>query len=352
LDCAHPAPPVRFAASPAFQAIDSTVYGILEADLNNDGLPDGIAVQDVGSGFVPVVYLQAAGNSDGTTWSRDCTGDRVAGEEIETLRWVDVDGRELVLLTASDRNPDEATVDGALFDPRDGCRSRYRETLVLNEPNGVILAPGSVPGGFVITDAGSVRLVDRARYLTLGGAEGEVALLRDLRVRDLRWHHGQLVTESQRAVVVVPRRIEVQWLSPDAGATDAPELLDGDDHTLSAIRPHEVAALALVASEPILMLEIHHGCPAAALRPLELAVADSKAYRTGARPEAGSFVRASGRGRVSMPSVQLDLLALLEPTSEIALTIGPTDAERCVREVKGYGFLDTGAVGAVGGGTE
>jgi hypothetical protein len=334
---------VRFVASAAFREIDSTVYGALEADLNGDAMPDGIVVQKVGPGFAPAVYMQAVGDEKTTTWSRACTGDGVVGDEIETLRWVEIGGKELVLLAASVQNPDEVVVDGRLFDPRDDCATRYNERLVLTAPNGEVVAPFAVPGGFTVTDSGVVQIVDRARYLTLGGPEGEVSLLRDVRIRRLEWSGDTLVADSKRVGFLVAREVEARWLRPGADPAGAPELVDGDDHTAFAIRPDETAALALVAPAPILMLELHHGCPGAEPRPLELALAGGKPYDTGTRPGSDSFVRASGRGHATIPGVKRDLLALSEPTNEIALAVGPGETERCLREVRAYGFHVGGA---------
>jgi hypothetical protein len=52
-----------------------------------------------------------------------------------------------------------------------------------------------------------------------------------------------------------------------------------------------------------------------------------------------SFVHGVGRRPVGQSSERREVLVLREPVTHLALHLGPIDAERCLRDVRAYGFI-------------
>ncbi|MEE8410447.1 MAG: hypothetical protein V3T05_12640 [Myxococcota bacterium] len=332
------APPVHFSQSAAFRAIDASIFAILEDDLNGDGMPDAVVARAVGPGWAPVVFLQQAGVEE-TTWSVACTGPIVEGSELGGLRWMSPGSGRLVMLIATTENPDEVTEHIALVDPLDGCAVRFEDRVHVTRPNGVVVAPQGLSGGVLLDDEdGSLRLVDRPSYLNLDAVEGELALLTQVRLRRIVGNRREVRVEERVVGLLVPLDVTVEWIADSAIAVERPELGDGDDATTFVVRAGEVGRLRIVAEAPIVGIEIRHGCFDAPPVALRLEGTNGKPHVIGERPVPGSFVRGTGRRRVTGAGVDSDLLLLGEARNEVSLAVGPGDVERCIRELEAFGF--------------
>lgn len=348
------APPVPFSQTTAFRDIDSSIFAILEADLNGDGMPDAIVARGVGPGWAPVVYMQTAGVEQ-TAWSLECTGPVVVGSELGSLRWMNPGSGRLVMLAATTENPDEATEHVVLVDPVDGCAVRFEDHVHLTRPNGAVVAPRGLSGGLLLDgEDGSLRIVDRPSYLTLDAAEGEVALLTKVRIRQLSGTSRKVHVEERLVELLRPLAVTIEWIAEpvanDAGyvkaaesppATETPELTDNDDTTTFVARAGVSGRLRIVGESPIIGFEIRHGCLDAEPVPLRLQSTEGKPHIVGERPVPGSFVRATGRRRITNAGtarVNSDLLLLGRHGTEWSLSVGPGEVQRCIRELKAFGF--------------
>ena len=86
------------------------------------------------------------------------------------------------------------------------------------------------------------------------------------------------------------------------------------------------------------LLEVAHGCFGAEPLPLSLAAPNEPAVVLGVPPPPGSFVEASGRSVSIAGGGRRDLFVLRTPVTALSVLIGPTDAERCIKEIRAFGW--------------
>lgn len=122
-----------------------------------------------------------------------------------------------------------------------------------------------------------------------------------------------------------------------ASPVDLPELGDEDEHTSFAIRSGESGTLVIEGDGELRLLEIWHGCPHRPAVPLELHLG-SRTFVTGGPPAPDSFVQAAGRSQHFRDGSSKDLLALYKGQRRLDLDLTASDEERCIRQIKGYGF--------------
>ena len=339
--CAHtPLPkPTPFAESAAFHATSGSIYGILERDLDQDGLAEAVVVNKTAHGYAAALFRQAPAAS-GTLWTRVCDGEVVLGTELEVLSFVEFDDGALALIAAQDENPDEQVEDFVLVDPMDGCTTRLKDRLQLPRPADLVLGPGTVPAGVVVTagEAG-FRLVDEPHMLHLTSADGNVDLLTGVRTRQVRGGHSAVEVHETSQSFLRPTPIAATWQGDGLEPVILDELVDGDSATGFSIRAGTTGRLVVDGAAPLSVVELVHGCYGAPLAPLEIAAEGGDPFITGVAAAAESFVAASGKSYTDPHGGRHELLALKAPTAQLALSFGPVEAERCIKELRAYGFV-------------
>lgn len=353
--CAAPKkPPVPFVKTPAFKAIEGKAMGVLDQDVNGDGLPDVVVAQREGPGFVPVVYVQLSKNET-TEWQEGCRGPLVRGDDLDAFRFGEFGGAKVLYMVALFEEPEVLVQDVAIFDTT--CQTHLQSKVTLPKVDAVYVAtPTDVRGGAQLLDNGTLRIVDQPRYLALVGTEGPVKVLTGVRQRVFAT--GEV--DEQQMDLVQPVLLQAQLvrtaLPPESSALEGgdptlkagpeqalpkpdplgqvDELVDRNDATGVTFQPEESAVVRLQAQPTMRLVEIHHGCGDEAVT---LVVTDTagQSVKSGHAPPAQSFVlgvgKASGTGKA-----RRELFLLSQPTSELQLSLGPTEAPRCVREFVGY----------------
>ncbi len=333
-------PPTAFADSDAFKKVRKDALGFLDHDFNGDGVPDAVVVTRDGQGMKPQVFVQTPSETGGV-WSHACTGPLLAGEELDTLRWVQTGLRELLLVVASTENPDTLQQSFALLPSSQPCTAVFQEQVNLQKPGYEVVSPGEVPGGVLVDDAGRVHVIDRAQTVQLRGANGEVEVLKAVRERILTDDGVRIVVKEKPRSFVAPRAIKAAWVRAEPAAREElPALTDENTATSFVVQVGEQGVLEIESGAPMVILDVAHGCAEGptALTLTPVATAEDT-HVVGAVPEASSFVQGTGHRPRHAPGERRDVLVLREPTTRLALRVGPVDATRCLRDVRAYGFL-------------
>jgi len=343
LSCAHrppPAKPARFADRAAFVEVRSRAYGMLERDLDGDGLDDAVVGLRVSGGWAAAAFAHTVDDERGHRWHATCQGPVVTGSELGLLAWVEMSDGPLVLVVGDEENPDELVQSLVLIDANEACAARLEERLVLVKPAGEVIAPGSVPAGVLVRD-GALLLTDQPETVTLEGSEGMTSLLQSVRVRRISGTREIVEVEEGMVSFLEPRQVTATWQSTSEPMT-LEMLTDNDDVTGFVARADEVGTLRLIADRAVSLLIVHHGCRGDADPRLQLRVGEGSSWALGSPIPPDSFVRAAGRSR-GREGVRRDLLALREAHRELELELGPVERTRCVREVRAFGFKGTPA---------
>ncbi|HSI03567.1 MAG TPA: hypothetical protein VLC93_03790, partial [Myxococcota bacterium] len=188
--------PTPFKDSDAFKKVRKDALGFLDYDFNGDGVADAVVVTRDGPAMKPQVFLQTP-TEKGGVWSHACTGPTLAGEELETMRWVKPGPRELLLVVASTENPDTLQQSFALLPANQPCGAVFQEQVNLQKPGYELVSPGEVPAGVLVDEAGMVHVIDRAQTVHLRGASGEVEVLKSVRQRVLSDDGVRIVVEER-----------------------------------------------------------------------------------------------------------------------------------------------------------
>jgi hypothetical protein len=332
--------PTPFKDSAAFKKVRKDALGFLDHDFNADGVPDAVVVTRENGGMRTQVFVQTAGEQGGT-WSNACSGPTLAGEELDTLRWVKPGDRVLLLVVASTENPDTLQQSFALLPESQPCTAVFQEQVSLQKPAYELVSPGEVPGGVLVDDGGRVHVIDRAQTVQLRGAAGEVEILKSVRERVLTDDGTRInVTERPRSFVA-PRSIKVAWRREGSAPEDLPVLTDEKSETSFVVKSGEDGVLDIDSGDtPMVILDVAHGCgdgdSGLTLTP-ETATEDT--HVVGATPDARSFVQGVGHRPRGAPGERRDVLVLRDAVRKLALRVGPNDVTRCLRDVRAYGFL-------------
>ncbi len=333
--------PTAFKDSDAFKKVRKDALGFLDHDFNGDGIDDAVVVTRDGSGMKPQVFVQTASEKGGV-WSHACTGPMLAGEELETMRWVQPGPRELLLVVASTDNPDTLQQSFALLPVNQPCTAVFQEQINLEKPGYEVVSPGEVPAGVLVDDAGMVHVIDRAQTVHLRGASGEVEVLKSVRQRILADDGVRIVVDEKPRGFVAPRAIKVAWRRGQPPVLeDLSVLTDESRETSFVAKAGDEGVLEIDSGDrPMVILDVAHGCgegtDGLTLTP-ESAAEDT--HVVGKAPDARSFVQGVGHRPLLAPGERRDVLVLREPATKLALRVGPTDVARCLRDVRAYGFL-------------
>ena len=339
-------PPTPFKASEAFKQIRKDALGFLDHDFNGDGVDDAVVVTQHPPGMSVQVYMQSP-SEHGGVWHEVCTSPLLLGEELDTLKWIKPGPRQLLLVVASSENPDMLQQSFALFPERAPCTAVFQDKVALVKPSYELVSPGEVPGGVLVDDTDHVRVIDQAQTVQLRGATGEVDLLKAVRERILGDDGVRITVEEKPRTFVTALDVETRWRTAAGTATDAvaiskivPELSDKKADTAFTIAPDDDGVLEITSSAPMVILDIAHGCGDASV-PLTLTpdTAAADTHVIGNPPQQSSFIQGVGRRALGDGSERRDVLALREPTTHLAVRVGPPDRVRCLREVRAYGFI-------------
>jgi hypothetical protein len=347
ISCAHqPVRPMPFATSTAFHAVSGSIYSILERDLDADGLNEAVVVSKTAHGYVPAAFRQEAAEGM-TVWKHVCDGEVALGTELEIVSYIEVADGALALIVAQDENPDEQVQSFVLIDPRDSCATRLKDRLELPLPSDTVLAPGAVPAGVLVaTGEPGFKLVDQPRLLHLTSGEGSVDLLTGVRVREVNGSRVGIDVREHMLTFLKPATLTATWRIPDVEAAPLAELVDGDPTTGLSLRADATGTLVVESDLALAVLELVHGCYGDARAELELDVGQGGPFVTGAPAPPTSFVAATGKSFTDSSGGRHELLALREPKQTLAITLGPAGRERCLKELRAFGFVGTPRGGA------
>lgn len=349
-----------FANSPTFHARSSSIVGLLERDLDGDGLLDVVAAERGDLGFGLVVYMQEAA-LHGSVWRRTCASGVVPGDELVTLRFVQLDDASTVAVVVGAENPEESIELVRLVDVGRGCAERFaaRVRLSASARGGVLAPPGLHGGVHISADGARVSIFDEPRYVQLAAVGGDVQLLTELRRRDLwvetsnastparpRATLAPIVTRETHLALLVPLVATIEWQSAGAAvggeaavaaagmaagmaagtATAAvettptcplTELCDANENTSFVARPSDDGALHLSARALIAVLEVHHGCNEPGLSAAGRGSSDDGAHERehdGERADGGAL--AAAVSLTLQPSAGGEAVSLGEPAAE------------------------------------
>ncbi|OGQ80945.1 MAG: hypothetical protein A2289_12255 [Deltaproteobacteria bacterium RIFOXYA12_FULL_58_15] len=333
--CAHtipPAPVTLFVDSPAFAAVKNHAHGVLARDLDGDGLTDHVTAEKIESGWIAAFHHHQR-DEKGDRWQRICESVVVLGEEIDDFRWVEMDDGPLLLLVVNAENPDEIVQSLLLMDPSSGCATRFDDRMLLIRPDGEVIAPGPVPAGIVWIDH-RLHLNDEPQSIPLDGGNHRIELLRSVRVRRVSGSTRTPLVEETIARFLVQQELKVSWQS-DAGSQSLPQLVDGSDVTSFVLRAGEMGQLHIAAENEIVALVIHCGCDGP-FGPLQVRRPGGELWNSEAPQPILGFVRAWRRTHKS--TADWYLFALEEQNATLTLEVGPQGAQRCLRQVRAYGF--------------
>jgi hypothetical protein len=204
-----------------------------------------------------------------------------------------------------------------------------------------------VPGGVLVDDADHVHVIDEAQTVQLRGASGEVDLLKAVRERILGDDGVRITVDEKPRTFVTGLDVETRWRTAAGTATDAtaiaaivPELSDRKADTTFTIASGEDGVLEIATNAPMVILDVGHGCgesPAPLTLTPETATADT--HVVGSPPQQSSFIQGVGHRPLGGGSERRDVLVLREPTTHLAVRVGPVDSDRCLRDVRAYGFV-------------
>ena len=331
--------PTPFKDSAAFKKVRKDALGFLDHDFNGDGIADAVVVTRAGAGMRPEVFVQTA-SEQGGVWSHACSGPTLAGEELETMRWVTLGPRELLLVVASTDNPDTLQQSFALLPSSQPCTAVFQEQVNLEKPGYEVVSPGEVPAGVLVDDAGLLHVIDRAQTVHLRGASGEVDVLKSVRQRVLTDDGVRILVEEKPRSFVAPRAIHVAWRSGDpAVSEDLSVLTDENRDTSFVAKPGAEGVLEIDSGDqPMLILDVAHGCGDQESLLTLTPVSSADTHVVGAPPRESSFVRGVGHRPHGASGERRDVLVLRAPTTTLGLRVGPLDALRCLRDLRAYGF--------------
>ncbi len=333
--------PTPFKDSDAFKKVRKDALGFLDYDFNGDGIADAVVVTRDGQGMRPQVFVQTP-SENGGVWSQACAGPVLAGEELDTLRWVKPAERLLLLVVASTDNPDTLQQSFALLPANQPCTAVFQEQVNLQKPGYEVVSPGEVPAGVLVDDAGMVHVIDRAQMVQLRGASGEVEVLKSVRERVLSDDGVRIVVDERPRGFVAPRGVRVSWRRDAPSASEDLSVLTDEDRATSfvALAGDEGVLEIDSGDRPMVILDVAHGCGvgtgALTLSP-ESASEDT--HVVGKAPDPRSFVQGVGHRPRLAAGERRDVLVLREAVSKLALRVGPVDEARCLTDVRAYGFL-------------
>ncbi|MEO0813297.1 MAG: hypothetical protein AAFY60_10575, partial [Myxococcota bacterium] len=290
-------------------------------------------------------------------WVRDCRGEPIRGERFERLRPVRDGDHQRILAAATAEDPDRLSVRYVVLDPLNPCQELLRGAEDLAKPAGDVVSPGPVRLGLQRDREGALIVVDSPATTRLRGIEGRIDLLTAVTVRRWQGSASDNPWTSQRKSLLKEIDVDIQWhgevpMNPDAIVGDsvvesvgalrgtaegaqATAMADGDWRFDSGV----AGSLTLSADQPIVLLELRHGCTLGQESTLEMSSIDGPSlYVTGKVPvQNGVFVgSASGKTRPDAPQVELG--ALPEPARTVGLKIGPVEKPRCIRGITAYGW--------------
>lgn len=333
--------PTPFARSEAFKKVRKDALGFLDHDFTGDGVADAVAVVASGPGVSARVFIQEP-SEQGAVWSEACASPVLLGEELDTLRWIQPGNRKLLLVVASTENPDILQQSYALFPATSPCTPIFQETIRLARPGYDVVSPGEVPGGVLVDNEDRVHVIDKARTTRLNGAVGDVEVLTAVRERVLEDDGRSIKVTEQPRSFIAPRRLSARWVSAqeDTLSRDVPELTDENPATTFAAAAGDNGVLELTSAEPMSVLDVSHMCDGATVR-IELTpeAVPADTHVIGDKPRAQSFIHGVGRRPMTGTSERREVLVLTEPLTRLTLHLGPADSERCLRDVRGYGFI-------------
>jgi hypothetical protein len=251
----------------------------------------------------------------------------IPGDELDALRFVVMpEGGALLLVAASESNPDLVAQSFALVDVGESCAVRYSETVRLPHPLGEVIAPETVPAG-VLVDEHGLSIVDDPQRVRLAGTEGEVELLLSIRERRVTGTSKVLGMPERRRSMLEERALKVT--TPER---ELAEVRDGDDATSVDLAAD--AAVTLESDAPLRILEVHHGCAGAPEASFDLLLAGNR-WSTKEPPPPDSWIQAAGRAAPGS-DVHRRLLVLREPATKLELSLRPGAAPVCLRELRAY----------------
>jgi hypothetical protein len=300
---------VPFAESPAFHERSSRVYGILERDLDGDGLIDAVIALRNEHGFAPQVFHGKV-EKERIDYTPACLGPVLEGDDLDAMRWVPWGEDEVLFMVVLDETPDQLAQSFALVDLRGDCATLHHEQVLLPRGDDV-LAPAELRAG-VAVDGGQVIVIDEPEYLHLTGREGELEVPTSVRARRIVGGEGET-----RLPVIVPQPMTAHW-----GDFELPELVDGAVETSFVVR--DAGVLQVTSGKPLVLLELQYGCG-----PLPVITLRDQALALDAQTPTVDWVR--GIGHKSSAA----LVALTEPATELQLGLQATS---CLRELRGYSF--------------
>ena len=333
--------PVPFARSEAFKGVRQNALGFLDYDFTGDGVPDAVAVVASGPGMAPRVFVQEP-SEQGAQWSEACTGPVILGEELDTLRWIEPGPRKLLLVVASTENPDILTQSFALFPESAPCTPIFQETIRMARPGYDVVSPGEVPGGVLVDESDRVHVIDKARTVHLNGAAGEVEVLTAVRERVFDDDGRKIKVSEPPRSFILPRKVRARWVSAkeDTLTRDVPELVDEDAKTSFTATAGDNGLLEIDSTEPITILDVSHMCDGTTTR-IEITPEQlpEDTHVIGDKPNKMSFIHGVGRRPQNASAERREVLVLREPATHLALHLGPIDSDRCLRDVRAYGFI-------------
>ena len=338
LACATAAPRRPFVQSPAYKQVANSVYGILERDLDADGVPDAVVARKSAGGYAVSLWAGVRGAADDAAgWSQRCTSSAWAGDELMHMAWLGAPGQEALVVVVGEENPEDVRQTVAVLEPR-ACRTLWQDTLRVDRAEGLEQSGFALLGNQGISlspDGNTLLLLDHIEFLKLEGAQGPVWLPVRARERQAAVCKGEVVTHEASTGLLTAVPLQVAWMRRNGAETAVPQVQDGRDDTALDLPPGEHGTLSVRATAPVSLLEVHHGCEAGGRADLDLQMADADIYTTGELPQEESFVLAAGRRHGDSAFLQ-DLLALRQPTERMQLHLAAFDAARCIREVTGY----------------
>ncbi|MBC7793318.1 MAG: hypothetical protein H7Z43_06400, partial [Clostridia bacterium] len=184
---------------------------------------------------------------------------------------------------------------------------------------------------------------NRARSVRLNGAAGEGEVLTAVPERLLD-DDGHKITVIERPhSFILPRPLKAHWQSAreETLTRDVPELTDENPSTSFIATAGDNGVLEISSAEPMTILDVSHMCEGATVH-IELTPEQLPAdtYVIGERPVAKSFIHGVGRRPQSGSSAERrEVLVLREPSTHLALRLGPPGSDRCLRDVRAYGFI-------------
>lgn len=337
-----PSPELVARAAEARRELVHRAYSVLDVDVDGDGVDETVVATRTDLGF-RVELFALVQDETSTRWQSVCSATPVSGEVLLPLRWLDLAGgrRHLAMVTRSE-DPDELMETLQLVDLADKCRVSFEQRLRLAKAGAPLVLPDGFEGGVrLATDGRSLELIDRPRYVTLEGAEGEVRLLAGVRRRVLEQKADTMVLVERDGSLLSPAAMHVFFRAENEPAEyELPELVDGDGTTAFALRPGAAGTLGLVTPTPMVLLEAHYGCRDEAGGELELSRAPDGGLVLGGAPTEGLHPVAHGRRQGSAAEGWKALWLVSASGESLDVVLGASPTSRCLRELRGWRSRD------------